>query len=172
MPKSCVGMTTYGAVPPEAEAHHIFKYLPEISDDDGQPLQNVFDEAKLRLEKRFSKEENIVMSRYKFYTRPQREGESLDDFISSLQDLSVKCKFGTRTDKLIRDQLIVHCRSKNDSRAVMGGKNPFLKDAIGIAKIVEESELCMKEISKKDIISGEGDVALTSKKILPLRVAA
>ncbi|KAJ1129808.1 hypothetical protein NDU88_008173 [Pleurodeles waltl] len=147
------------------EAHHIFKYLPEICNDDGQPSGDVYEEEKLRLEKRFAKEENIVMSQYKFYTRPQKEGESLEDFISSLRELSVKFKIGPMTDEVIRNQLIVQCRSKKTQERLWAAKNPSLKDAITIAKIVEESEICMQEINKKGGGSAESEeVAVVMKK--------
>ena len=50
---------------------------------------------------------NITISRYKFFTCHQREGESFDDFVTNLKKLSQACEFGTLCDSLIRDVIII-----------------------------------------------------------------
>ncbi|KAJ1155019.1 hypothetical protein NDU88_007755 [Pleurodeles waltl] len=70
------------------------------------------------------------------------------------------------TDELIRDQLIVQCRSKKTQERLWAAKNRSLKDAITIAKIVEESKICMREINKKGGGSpgSEEEVTVVMKK--------
>ncbi|XP_069061966.1 myb-related transcription factor, partner of profilin-like [Pleurodeles waltl] len=157
--------------PPSAgsEGQHVIKYLPKAVDQYGQPIDDVFLEVRLRLELRFAKTENVVMQRFMFYTQPQREGESVDEFVTRLRELSVKCRFGAMTEELIRDQLIVQCRSKKMQERLWAAKDPKLKDAIEIAKVVEESEFCMKQMERRkvkaseEVSSVQGDVAVTSK---------
>ena len=76
------------------------------------------------------------------------------------------------TDELIRDQLIVQCRDKKVQERLWAAKNPSLKDAINMAKVIEQSQLCMRELNKRDEIStatvqhsntGEDDVNVASK---------
>ena len=50
---------------------------------------------------------NITFSRYKFFTGRQREGDSLDYFVTNLKKLSQDCEFGTLCDSLIRDVIII-----------------------------------------------------------------
>lgn len=59
------------------EGQHIYKYLPPL---EGQLELDVYEEARKKLEIRFIKERNVVM-KHKFYTQPQRSGESLDEFV-------------------------------------------------------------------------------------------
>ena len=118
---------------------------------DGQPTGNVFVEAKQRLHIRFAKEENIVLSRYKFYTQQQQENETINEFVTNLRELSLKCKFGQMTEELIRDQLIVHCKCKKTQERLWAAKNPTLKEAIDIAKVIEQSQSCMKIMEHKDL---------------------
>ena len=53
------------------------------------------------------------------------------------------------TEELIRDQLIVQCGNKKIQERLWAAKNPTLKEAINIAKAIEQSEMCMKELQKK-----------------------
>lgn len=111
-----------------------------------------------------------MLPQYKFYIRPQKDDESMDEFVSALRKLSIKCKFGQMADELIRDQLIVHCRSKKAQERLWAAKNPTLKDAISIAKVVEESERCMLAMSKKD--GAMDEVATVGKKDFAIKITA
>ena len=48
------------------EGQHIFKYLPIALRTNGQPVDDAFEEAKQRLNTHFTKESNLVLTRYKF----------------------------------------------------------------------------------------------------------
>ncbi|KAJ1183281.1 hypothetical protein NDU88_000106 [Pleurodeles waltl] len=143
--KKAILLSTLGC-----EGQRIFKYLPPSMGPNGQPMDDVFKEAIKRLENRFAKETNLVLARYKFYTQPQDFHESIDDFVSRLRELSVKCRFGTMTDELIRDQLIVQCRDKKIQERLWAAKDPTLQEAIDLAKVIEESRRCIKEIERKE----------------------
>ncbi|KAJ1136601.1 hypothetical protein NDU88_003016 [Pleurodeles waltl] len=54
------------------------------------------------------------------------------------------------TEELIRDQLIVQRRERKIQERPWAAKDPSLMKAIGMAKIIEESQRCMKELNKKD----------------------
>ncbi|KAJ1172515.1 hypothetical protein NDU88_004361 [Pleurodeles waltl] len=115
-----------------------------------QPMDDVFKEAIKRLENRFAKETNLVLATYKFDTQPQDHHESIDDFVSRLRELSVKCRFGTMTDELIRDQLIVQCCDKKILERLWAAKDPTLQESIDLAKVMEESRRCIKELETKE----------------------
>ncbi|KAJ1099323.1 hypothetical protein NDU88_004425 [Pleurodeles waltl] len=54
------------------------------------------------------------------------------------------------TEELIRDQLIMQCREKKIQERLWVAKDPSLMEAIGMAKVIEESQRCMKELSRRD----------------------
>ncbi|XP_078537652.1 uncharacterized protein LOC144823205 [Lissotriton helveticus] len=87
----------------------------------------------------------------------QRAEESIDDFVARLRELSVKCNFGAIADEMVRDQLIVQCNNKKIQERLWAAKNPSLKNAIDLAKVVEQSELCMKELHKPSAVSVVSD---------------
>ncbi|KAJ1209885.1 hypothetical protein NDU88_005257 [Pleurodeles waltl] len=130
-----------------SEAQRLFKYMP-VATDNGAQIADENREARLGLNNGFAKETNVVLARYKFYTQPKRVGESIDEFVSRLRELSVKCHFGGMCEEIIRDQLMVQCKRRKIQERLWAVKNPSLKDAIKMAKVVEESELCMKEMGK------------------------
>ncbi|KAJ1135425.1 hypothetical protein NDU88_001865 [Pleurodeles waltl] len=131
------------------EGQRIFKYLPPVFGPNGQLMDDIYKEAVKRLENRFAKEVNLVMARYKFCTQPQHEHESIDDFVARLRELTVKCRFGNMTEELIRDQLIVQCKDRKIQKRLWATKDSTLMEAIGMAKVIEELQLCMKELNRK-----------------------
>lgn len=133
------------------EGQQIFRYLPQALQANGQTMPDEYKEAICRLEARYATEENLLMNRFKFYMQHQKQCESIDEFISRLRELSIKCKFGVMTDELIRDQLIVQCKNKKIQERLWAAKNPKLKIAIDLAKVVEQSEGCMKELEKSNL---------------------
>ena len=51
----------------------------------------------------FVKKQNVIFKRAKFNQRRQQEGESVDDFITSLHRLSEYCNYGQLIDEMIQD---------------------------------------------------------------------
>ena len=57
-------------------------------------------------------ERNIIFERAQFYLRCQGEGESIEQFITSLYSLAELCEFGALKDELIRDRIVISIRDK------------------------------------------------------------
>ncbi|KAI8126618.1 hypothetical protein CVS40_3408 [Lucilia cuprina] len=49
---------------------------------------------------------NETAERYKFYTRNQKEGEPLGEYIVELKSLASSCNFGTFLSEALRDRLV------------------------------------------------------------------
>ena len=58
-------------------------------------------------EEYFISKKNIVFERFKFNTRIQREGEPINEFITSLFTLAKCYNFGALKEELKRDRIIV-----------------------------------------------------------------
>ena len=56
---------------------------------------------------------NETVERYKFSTRVQEEGESIEKFVTDLKLLATTCNFGMLQDSLVRDRVI--CRIRNST---------------------------------------------------------
>ena len=75
--------------------------------------KQVYDTVTGKLKDYFVPKRNIIFERVQFNQRVQREGESVDSFVTSLHKLAENCVFGTLKNDLIRDRLVVGLR---DSR--------------------------------------------------------
>lgn len=52
----------------------------------------------------------MIYERAKFNHRDQREGESVEQYISSLYKLVESCKYGELKDETLRDRIVVEIR--------------------------------------------------------------
>lgn len=130
-----------------SEGQAIFRTLPQVVDtDDSGDNINVYMEALMRMEKRFKAATNIVLNRFKFYTRKQNDEESFDEFLTTLRALSLHCNFGQMADEMIRDQIIVHVRNKEIQERLWVLGDPSLAEAISEVKAVEQSEKWMEVV--------------------------
>ena len=55
---------------------------------------------------------NETVERYKFFSRFQNPGESLEKFITDLKLLATTCNFGDLKDSLVRDRIICGIQDK------------------------------------------------------------
>jgi hypothetical protein len=56
---------------------------------------------------------NVVFERYRFFSRIQQEGETIDEYLTSLRLLIKSCEFATVADieeSLLRDKLVMGCK--------------------------------------------------------------
>jgi len=63
--------------------------------------------VKTKFDEHFVVRRNIIFERAKFNQRCQEEGETVDTFITALHLLAEHCNFGTLTDEMIRDRIVV-----------------------------------------------------------------
>jgi len=55
----------------------------------------------------FKPQHNVFYEWYVFNSCEQNKGESIDNYITCLQKLALSCEFGTVTDELICDRLVI-----------------------------------------------------------------
>ena len=53
---------------------------------------------------------NETYEAYKFFSRSKNAGETVEAYITALYKLSSTCNFGTMTDRLIKDRLVIGIR--------------------------------------------------------------
>ncbi|KAJ1156652.1 hypothetical protein NDU88_009370 [Pleurodeles waltl] len=66
------------------------------------------------------------------------------------------------TEELICDQLIVQCKEKKIQERLWTAKDPTLLEAIEMAKVIEESQRCVRELNKRDKMS---DISIVSADV-------
>lgn len=70
------------------------------------------------LENYFKPHRNVVYERYVFNSCEQNQGESVDSYITRLRKLASSCEFGTLTDELIRDKLVIGLNNGSKRKAL------------------------------------------------------
>lgn len=86
----------------------------------------------------FSTDHTTRMHRFKFHQRMQMPGETVDQFVSALEELLRPCGYGNSKDELILNQLIekTSCPQLRE-RLLVGRESLTLAAALGIGKEVE-----------------------------------
>ena len=69
-----------------------------------------YDTVKAKFDAHFVKRRNVVYERAKFNLRRQRDGESVDSFITAIYGLAEYCGYGNLHDEMIRDRIVVGIR--------------------------------------------------------------
>ena len=77
-----------------------------ISSDD----RKKYDWVVAKLDAFFKVQTNVIYERAKFNRRDQKEGESVEQYISALYDLVESCEYGELRDEMLRDRIVVGIR--------------------------------------------------------------
>ena len=65
-----------------------------------------------KLDEFFQVRRNVIFERARFNRRVQKEGESVEQFITSLYSLVDTCDYGDLKDEMIRDRIVVSIRDQ------------------------------------------------------------
>ena len=106
--------------------------------------KQVYDTVTGKLKDYFVPKRNIIFERVQFNQRVQREGESVDSFVTSLHKLAENCVFGTLKNDLIRDRLVVGLRDSRLSEKLQLDAKLTLETALSQAR---QSEAVKKQQS-------------------------
>ncbi|KAL5006376.1 hypothetical protein ScPMuIL_015182 [Solemya velum] len=88
-----------------SDAEDVFKSF-KLSDDQAKDYNAVVE----KFEKYFVARRNVIFERAKFNKRRQEEGETAEAFITSLHTLVEYCDYGTLTEQMVRDRIVVGIR--------------------------------------------------------------
>ncbi|XP_045451661.1 uncharacterized protein K02A2.6-like [Melitaea cinxia] len=85
------------------DIYQTFNFEREEDRDDVNIVLKKFD-------KYFGMKSNVTLMRYKFFSRNQEVGESIQQYVTALRLLSKNCEFSTLEEDLIRDRIICGIR--------------------------------------------------------------
>lgn len=113
---------------------------------------------------------NETYERYVFRNRPQKESESIEQYVTDLRLKRQSCNFGTLCDSMIRDQIVIGEQDKRVSMQLLKETDLTLERAI---KICQASECAMaqlkpfseeKETTEVDAVQRAKERAMSKKK--------
>ena len=123
----------------------IFRNL-SLSPEQQESVQSCLDE----LETYFKPQRNVVYERYVFNSCVQSQDESVVPFINRLRKLASSCNFGTLTDELIRDRLVISIKDKDLKGRLLRQKDLSLQKAIELSKSSEVTNQQLKSLEKEE----------------------
>ncbi|KAJ8018904.1 hypothetical protein HOLleu_42848 [Holothuria leucospilota] len=108
---------------------------------------NKYDKVKEKFSRYFEPRKNITYLRYQFFTRTQKEGETIDSFITDLRNKGKDCEFATLTESLIRDRLICELRDDSVRCKLLRVDKLTLEQAINTRRANETATAQLTELS-------------------------
>ncbi|UYV79423.1 K02A2.6-like [Cordylochernes scorpioides] len=87
---------------------------------------------------------NVIFERFKFFSATQKDGESIDSFITELKGLSTSCEFESQKDSSIRDHIVYGIQDKALQERLLREPNLTLLKAIEMCKTDEISKQQIK----------------------------
>ena len=105
----------------------------KLSSDDAAKYGVVKD----KFDQHFVKKHNVIFERVKFNRRVQREGETVDSFVTDLYCLAEHCNYDTLHDETIRDRIVVGLKDFKLSEKLENDSELTLAKAIQQARQTE-----------------------------------
>ena len=128
------------------ETYRVVRNLP-LEEDQRQSVTTVLQE----LEKYAIGQVNEVLERKRFNSRVQGEGETFDDFLTCLRDLSRTCNFcPSCNESMIRDRIVIGLRSTETVQKLCAIPNLSLSAAISLCRSQEAAHRDTTEIRGPD----------------------
>ena len=117
------------------------------------------------LENYFKLQRNVVYERYVFNSCncEQNQGESVDSYVTRLRKLASSCKFGTLTDELIRDKLVIGIIERGTKGKLLREKSLTLDKAIDIARSNEITSKQLETMKSDTVTPPKEEVNLVGK---------
>ena len=98
-----------------------------------------YDIVLQRFEDYYAPKANVTCERYKFFTRSQEEGESIDHYATALRTLARTCDFRDILDSLIRDRIVLGVGNPRLTRRLLAAEDPNLTKTLEICRAEEIS---------------------------------
>ena len=81
----------------------------------------------------------------------QKDGETIDEYYTTLKKMSKNCKFGALEEELLRDRIIVGIRSHTLKERMLREPDLSLDKAIDICRLDEQSKTGLQTMKPYDL---------------------
>lgn len=156
-----VGLLLTVAGPEALDVYNTFLFTEDQKDDGGSVL---YCEVVKKFDTYCMPKKNETYERYIFRSRLQKEGESLEQYLTDLRIKSQSCSYGTLCESLIRDQLVVGILDRKVKERLLRETDLTLDKAIQICQAAETAAVHMQALSLNDAVVPETTVSAVKKK--------
>lgn len=138
--------------------HHMGSEALEIFHSFNVDLDSVtYDDLVEKFNTHFLPKVNLVMERHKFFTRMQLEGETIDEYMTVLKNLSLTCEFKTLREELVRDIFVCGLSSKwsKIKERLLGEDKLTLNNTVIISKNMVTAQESASQLQNEVHVSSE-----------------
>ena len=115
-----------------------------------------YTEVLQKFDSHFKVRKNVIFERARFNARAQGEGESIEQYITSLYNLVEHCEYGPLKEEMIRDRLVVGIRDTGLSERLQMDEQLTLDKAKKLVRqreaVKEQQSLLQKDESALDYV--------------------
>lgn len=108
------------------DAIDVFNNLTWDEEDDDKKI----DKALSKFEQYCEPKKNVSYKRYKLFSRAQKSGESIEQYVTILKKLCETCKFGTLKNSLIKDRIVLGVNNTKTRERLLWVTDLTLKKAV------------------------------------------
>lgn len=117
----------------------------QFEGDDKNKLNKVIE----KLNDHFRPRKNLTYTRYKFITKRQAEGTTLQQFVTELRKEANNCEFGDLREDLIKLMLICGTNNSEIRHRLLQEDEGDLEKYVRLASLIEESKTQARIIAEK-----------------------
>ncbi|CAG2223866.1 unnamed protein product [Mytilus edulis] len=132
--------------------HYAGESVYDIYDAEKGETEASYTATKQVLTTYFEPKKNTQMEVYKFRTHKQKEGQSLDEFVTELRKLAKTCEF-TNVDKEILSQVIQNCKSNRLRRRALREPDKTLNDILTLGRTLEMADTQATEMERETTVN-------------------
>ena len=107
---------------------------------------------------------NVTYERHQFNTRNQKEGESIDSYVTELRILSKSCEFGDLSDSLIKDRIVCGVIMDTVRSRLLRETDLTLQKAVDICRAAEASSQQLKVLQTASAGASGSNIDFVRKK--------
>ena len=134
------------------DAIDVFNTLTWDAEGDDKKIEKVL----LKFEEHCEPKKNVSYERYKFFSRAQESGESIDQYVTILRKLCETCEFGTLKNSLIKDRIVLGVNNTKTRERLLRVPDLTLEKALDVVRSAEATEIQMKELDSDSSVHGIG----------------
>ena len=134
------------------DAIDVFNTITWDAEGDDTKIEKVLQ----KFEEHCEPKKNVSYERYKFFSRAQESGETIDQYVTILRKLSETCEFGTLRNSLIKDRIVLGVSNCKTRERLLRVQELTLEKALGVVRSAEMTEKQLQELESDSSVHGIG----------------
>ena len=110
----------------------------------------------LKFEEHCEPKKSVSCQRYKFFSRAQESGKSIDQYVTILRKLCETCEFGTLKKSLVKDRIVLGVNNTKTRERLLRVPDLTLEKALDVVRSAEAKDKQMKELDSDSSLHGIG----------------